>query len=137
MLTVAIVAYSPLCRGFLAALDTMETLGQNDRRRTHPRFIGPAYEENKRRVERFFKLAASKGCTASQLALAWVHAQGEDVFPIPGTKSSQRTVENAHALQVLASLSAEDINHIAECAEVLEGGRYPDGSINLAFNARM
>jgi aryl-alcohol dehydrogenase-like predicted oxidoreductase len=95
------------------------------------------YEENKRRVQRFFDLAASKGCTPSQLALAWVHAQGEDVFPIPGTKSSVRIVENAHALTVLASLSAEDVRKIAECAEALEGGRYPEAFSRAQYDSRL
>jgi aryl-alcohol dehydrogenase-like predicted oxidoreductase len=133
----AIVAYSPLCRGFLAAINGFDSLADGDRRKGMPRFQGEAYEENKRRVQRFFDLAASKGCTPSQLALAWVHAQGEDVFPIPGTKSSARITENAHAVKVLSTLSAEDIAHIAECAAALEGGRYAPEFSGATYNARM
>jgi len=136
-LGVAIVAYSPLCRGFLAASDFAKTLDDNDWRKTLPRFSGEALEENKRRVQRFFDLAAAKGCTASQLALAWVHAQGEDVFPIPGTKSSTRIVENARAVEVLNSLTAADLNAVAEAAAALEGGRYPDYMEGSTFNARL
>eukprot|EP01032_Pedospumella_encystans_P008086 gene8086-9635_t len=136
-LGVAIVPYSPLCRGFLTAIDSFDTLDEGDWRKTLPRFHGDAYVENKRRVQKFFDLAKSKGCTPSQLALAWVHAQGEDVFPIPGTKSSTRIVENANALTVLASLTAEDVKNITKCAEALEGGRYADGFNNTQYDSRL
>jgi aryl-alcohol dehydrogenase-like predicted oxidoreductase len=133
----AIVAYSPLCRGFLSAVDNFDKLGEGDWRTALPRFTGEAYEANKRRVQRFFDLAKAKDCTPSQLALAWVHAQGQDVFPIPGTKSSKRIVENAHALAVLARLSEEDVQHIAECAQALEGGRYPEAAQLATYDARL
>lgn len=136
-LGVAIVAYSPLCRGFLSAVDSFDNLSEKDWRKALPRFSGDAYEENKRRVQGFFELATSKGCTPSQLALAWVHSQGEDVFPIPGTKSSTRIAENAHAIQVLASLSAEDVKRIAVCAAALDGGRYPETMNGSTFNSRV
>jgi len=136
-LGVAIVAYSPLCRGFLSAIDSFDKLDEGDWRKSLPRFQGELLVENKRRVQKFFDLATAKGCTPSQLALAWVHAQGEDVFPIPGTKSSTRIVENANALTVLASLSAEDVKNITECAEALEGGRYPEGFNATQYDARL
>ena len=136
-LGVAIVAYSPLCRGFLSAIDGFDSLDEGDSRRFFPRFQGEQLVENKRRVQKFFDLAKAKGCTPSQLALAWVHAQGEDVFPIPGTKSSTRIVENANALTVLASLTAEDVKNIAECAEALEGGRYAEGFNTTQYDARL
>ena len=88
-------------------------------------------------MQKFFDLAASLQCTPSQLALAWVHSQGDDVFPIPGTKSSARIVENANAVTVLAKLSAEDLKNIAECAQALEGDRYPVGFKAVSYNARM
>ena len=135
-LGVAIVAYSPLCRGFLSAVDSFESLPEGDRRLQMPRFQGEAYQENKRRVQKFFDLAAAKGCTPSQLALAWVHAQGEDVFPIPGTKSSTRIVENAQAVAVLQSLTPEDIQSIVDAAVALEGPRYPSVG-NNTFNTRL
>ncbi len=136
-LGVAIVPYSPLCRGFLSAIDSFDKLDEGDWRKSLPRFQGELLVENKRRVQKFFDLATAKGCTPSQLALAWVHAQGEDVFPIPGTKSSTRIVENANALTVLASLSAEDVKNITECAEALEGGRYPEGFNSTQYDARL
>ena len=131
------MAYSPLCRGFLSAIDSFDNLSETDWRKALPRFQGELYEENKRRVSKFFELAASKGCTPSQLALAWVHSQGEDVFPIPGTKSSVRIAENAGAVQVLAQLSAEDLQNIAECAAALEGGRYPEAMGGRTYDARL
>lgn len=136
-LGVGIVAYSPLCRGFLTAIDSFDKLDSNDWRKTLPRFSGDVFEENKRRVEKFFELATAKGCTPSQLALAWVHAQGEDVFPIPGTKTSTRIIENANAVRVLATLSAEDLQSIAECVTALEGERYGPGSSESTFDKRI
>jgi aryl-alcohol dehydrogenase-like predicted oxidoreductase len=137
VLPTGIVAYSPLCRGFLTALDRMEQLDANDSRRSNPRFTGDNYVENKRRVQKFFDIVAAKGCTASQLALAWVHGQGVDVFPIPGTKSSARIRENAGAFAVLQTLTAEDMKSITECVEVLEGERYPPVSNFQTFNQRL
>ena len=131
------MAYSPLCRGFLSAIDSFDNLSENDTRRALPRFQGELYEENTRRVSKFFELAKSKGCTPSQLALAWVHSQGEDVFPIPGTKSSVRIAENAGAVQVLAQLSSEDLQNIAECAEALEGHRCSVSTQKRIYTARM
>jgi aryl-alcohol dehydrogenase-like predicted oxidoreductase len=133
----AVVAYAPLCRGFLSAVDSFDQLGEGHWHKAQPRFSGDAYEANKRRVQRFFDLAKAKNCTPSQLALAWVHAQGQDVFPIPGTKSSKRIVENAHALAVLARLSEEEVQHIAECAQALEGGRYPEAAQRATYDARL
>jgi aryl-alcohol dehydrogenase-like predicted oxidoreductase len=121
----------------LSAVNSFDALGEGDWRKALPRFQGEAYEENKRRVQRFFDLAASKGCTPSQLALAWVHAQGEDVFPIPGTKSSARITENAHAVTVLGTLTPEDVQKITDCAAALEGGRYPEAMSGATFNSRM
>lgn len=96
-LGVGIVPYSPLGRGFLADLSNFDSLPSNDSRASHPRFTGDNYEENKKRIQRFYDIAKRKGCTPAQLALAWVHSQGDDVFPIPGTKSSSRIIENAGA----------------------------------------
>eukprot|EP01042_Synura_sphagnicola_P031080 gene31080-40018_t len=81
-LGVGIVAYSPLGRGFLASLAALDALPASDWRKNIPRF-GEHYEENKRRVSKFYEIAARKGCTPAQLALAWVHSKGSDVVPIP------------------------------------------------------
>ena len=84
-LGVGIVAYSPLGRGFLSATFTSHVqLAENDWRRSQPCFSEENFGKNVQ--TRFFEHAAKKGCTPGQLALAWVHAQGEDIFPIPGTK---------------------------------------------------
>ncbi|CAK4214890.1 unnamed protein product [Aphanomyces euteiches] len=132
-LGVGIVAYSPLCRGFLAAIDTFDKLEENDWRRTLPRYSSDKLEQSKAKVARFFEIAKEKKCTPAQLALAWVHAQGPDVFPIPGTKSSTRIVENAEAVNI--HLTPEDVVAIAAAAESIEGARY-DGP-DTTFNARL
>ena len=135
MFVAVIVAYSPLCRGFLSEVDKMDKLDENDSRRGAPRFTGENYITNKQRVQKFFDIAKEKGCTPSQLALAWVHAQGEDVFPIPGTKSSVRIAENAGAFDVLRSLSAADVQNITDCVPPPEGDRYASSA--STFNSRV
>ncbi|CAK4068730.1 unnamed protein product [Aphanomyces euteiches] len=132
-LGVGIVAYSPLCRGFLTDIDTFDKLEENDWRRTLPRYSGEKLAESKAKVARFFDIAKAKGCTPAQLALAWVHAQGHDVFPIPGTKSSTRIVENAQAVAI--ELSQAEVKEIAAAAESVEGPRY--AGEDRTFNARM
>mmetsp|Transcript_22280 Transcript_22280/g.37272 ORF Transcript_22280/g.37272 Transcript_22280/m.37272 type:complete len:340 (+) Transcript_22280:36-1055(+) len=136
-LGVAIVAYSPLGRGFLTALNSFENLDANDWRKNLPRFSGENLEENKKRVAQFFEIANTKGCTPAQLALAWVHAQGNDVFPIPGTKSSKRIEENARAFEVFQTLSAEEVAAIAAAVTTV-GDRYAEeGGNKSTFNARV
>ncbi|KAF0716882.1 Aste57867_2609 [Aphanomyces stellatus] len=134
-LGVGIVAYSPMCRGFLTDIDTFDKLDKDDIRRKLPRYSGAKLEESKAKVARFFELAQAKGCTPAQLALAWVHAQGPDVFPIPGTKSSSRIVENAHAFEI--KLTREEIQEIASAAESIEGDRYHYEDTSSSFNRRM
>eukprot|EP00744_Colponema_vietnamica_P013886 GILI01019465.1.p1 GENE.GILI01019465.1~~GILI01019465.1.p1 ORF type:complete len:359 (+),score=69.05 GILI01019465.1:53-1078(+) len=133
-LGVAIVPYSPLGRGFLADLSMIENLSESDWRRSLPRFSGENLEENKRRVAKFFEVAQRKGCTPAQLALAWVHSQGDDVFPIPGTKSVARIEENARA--ILVTLSEEEKREV-EGAVVLLGDRYPAAMMKSTFNNRL
>ncbi|RLN99152.1 hypothetical protein DYB28_015897, partial [Aphanomyces astaci] len=132
-LGVGIVAYSPLCRGFLTAIDTFDKLDEDDWRRTLPRYSGDKLVQSKAKVAKFFDLAAAKHCTPAQLALAWVHAQGPDVFPIPGTKSSTRIVENAHA--VTFPLTQDEVSTIAAAATSVEGARYTGK--DHTFNARL
>ena len=94
-LGIGFVAYSPLGRGFLTgALRSLEGLAENDFRRSQPRFQGGNLQTNLAIVEDVETLAATKGVTPAQLALAWVHAQGEDVVPIPGTKRRRYLEEN-------------------------------------------
>jgi aryl-alcohol dehydrogenase-like predicted oxidoreductase len=100
-LGVDFVAYSPLGRGFLTgAFKTPDDFDADDTRRLHPRFQGENFKRNLELVEEVKQLAAQAGITASQLALAWVLAQGEDIVPIPGTKRRKYLEENAAAAEV-------------------------------------
>ena len=103
-LGVAFVAYSPLGRGFLTgAFKTPDDLAPDDYRRVSPRFQGENFTRNIDLVEKVKRKAAEAGLTASQLALAWVLAQGEDIVPIPGTKRCKYLEENAAAVDVILS----------------------------------
>jgi aryl-alcohol dehydrogenase-like predicted oxidoreductase len=100
-LGIGLVAYSPLGRGFLAGrFRTVDDLAPNDWRRTNPRFQGENFKRNLALADEVRALAAQKGCTPSQLALAWVLARGEDFVPIPGTSSLERLEENVAAADV-------------------------------------
>jgi len=100
-LGVGFVAYSPLGRGFLTArITSLDDLANNDWRRSMPRFEQENFRRNMELVERIRRLAAKKGCTPAQLALAWVLAQGDDIVPIPGTKRRRYLEENVGALDV-------------------------------------
>jgi aryl-alcohol dehydrogenase-like predicted oxidoreductase len=128
-LGIGFVAYSPIGRGFLSGeIRTIDDLAENDFRRFHPRFQGENFKKNLELVDRVREIAAEKGVTASQLALAWVLAQGHDVVPIPGTKRIRYLEENVAALDV--SLSAEDLAHINAAAPIgrTAGDRYADMS---------
>jgi aryl-alcohol dehydrogenase-like predicted oxidoreductase len=121
---VGIVPFSPLGRGFLTgAISSPADFGDDDFRKNQPRFQGEALAANLRLVDAVRELAAEKGVTAGQLALAWVLAQGEDVVPIPGTKRRSYLEENAGAAAV--ELSAEDLARLAAIGSA-EGTRYPD-----------
>ncbi len=111
---VAFVAYSPLGRGFLSGEFTkFEDFPENDYRRFSPRFQGENFQKNLELVERVGQIAVRKNCTPSQLALAWVMAQGDHIFPIPGTKHIKYLEENAAALDVhLSAAEIEEINDI-------------------------
>jgi aryl-alcohol dehydrogenase-like predicted oxidoreductase len=128
-LGIGFVAYSPIGRGFLSGeIRTIDDLAENDFRRFHPRFQNENFKKNLELVDRVREIAAEKGITASQLALAWVLAQGHDVVPIPGTKRIRYLEENVAALDV--SLSAEDLAHINAAAPIgrTAGDRYGDMS---------
>jgi aryl-alcohol dehydrogenase-like predicted oxidoreductase len=100
-LGIAFVAYSPLGRGFLTgAIKSPNDFEKTDHRRTSPRFQGENFARNIKLVEKVKQLAAENGITASQLALAWVLAQGDDVVPIPGTKRRKYLEENAAAVEL-------------------------------------
>jgi aryl-alcohol dehydrogenase-like predicted oxidoreductase len=126
---VGIVPFSPLGRGFLTgAITSPSDFGADDFRSRHPRFTGEAFDANLRLVDAVRDLAAEKGATAGQLALAWVLAQGDDVVPIPGTKRRSYLEENAGAAGV--QLTDDDLARIAAIAppDVAVGGRYLDPS---------
>jgi aryl-alcohol dehydrogenase-like predicted oxidoreductase len=112
-LGIGFVAYSPLGRGFLTGqFKRVEDLPADDYRRSSPRFQGDNFQRNLDLVRRVEEVAKEKGCKPSQLALAWVLAQGDDIVPIPGTKRRKYLEENAAALDV--QLSADDLRRLAE-----------------------
>jgi aryl-alcohol dehydrogenase-like predicted oxidoreductase len=101
---VALVAYSPLGRGFLTgAITKPEDFAEDDYRRVNPRFTGENFAKNLAIVDKVKKFASDKGCTPGQLALAWVIAKGDDIVPIPGTKRVKYLEENAGAVDVKLS----------------------------------
>ncbi len=107
-LGIAFVAYSPLGRGFLTgAIPNRDALDEKDWRRSNPRFSDEALAENARFVELIRDIAAQKGATQAQVALAWVLAQGEDIFTIPGTRRIERLKENLGAWNV--TFTAEEL----------------------------
>jgi aryl-alcohol dehydrogenase-like predicted oxidoreductase len=112
-LGIGYVAYSPLGRGFLTGqIKSPDDFPDDDFRRFHPRFTGENFKKNIELVHEVEGLAREKGCTAAQLALAWVLAQGEDVVPIPGTKRVRYLDENMAALDV--KLTGEDLRRLDE-----------------------
>jgi aryl-alcohol dehydrogenase-like predicted oxidoreductase len=126
-LGIGFVAYSPLGRGFLSGRLTAsspEAFADDDFRRGHPRFQGENFARNLELVERVRRLAADKGVTPAQLAIAWLLARGDDVVPIPGTKRRRYLEENVAALQV--RLTREDLAAIDEVAPpgAVAGERY-------------
>jgi len=129
-LGIGFVPYSPLGRGFLTGrIKSFDDLAPDDYRRNSPRFQGENFRKNLELVQRIEEMAAEKGCTPAQLALAWVLAQGEDIVPIPGTKRRRYLEENVAALDV--SLTSQDLKRIDEIApqDVAAGARYPEASM--------
>lgn len=126
-LGIGFIAYSPLGRGFLTGrITTIDDLAPDDYRRFSPRFQGENFAQNVALVRRVGEIARAKGCTPSQLALAWVLAQGSDIVPIPGTKRRTYLEENAGAVDV--RLDADDLQRIDEVAPkgAAAGPRYPE-----------
>jgi len=112
-LGIGFVAYSPLGRGFLTGqFKRFEDLAPDDYRRSSPRFQGENFPKNLDLVRQVEEMAKEKGCTPSELALAWVLSQGDDIVPIPGTKRRQYLEENAAALDV--HLTLDDLRRLAE-----------------------
>ncbi|PWW64486.1 aryl-alcohol dehydrogenase-like predicted oxidoreductase [Actinokineospora spheciospongiae] len=127
-LGVGVVPYSPLGRGFLAGrFATAADVAEGDTRGTHPRFTGENLEKNQAIVAALRSLAAERGVTAGQLALAWVQSRGEDVVPIPGTKRRAYLAENVAAASI--ELSAEDLAAIEAAVPAAAGTRYPEAAM--------
>jgi aryl-alcohol dehydrogenase-like predicted oxidoreductase len=129
---IAFVAYSPLGRGFLTGqIKKYADFGPDDVRRNWPRFQGENFNRNLELAGKIQNLAMKKGCTAAQLALAWVIAQGDHIFPIPGTKRLKYLEENAGALDV--KLTTEELNEIDLIIppDAAAGTRYPEAAMSL------
>ena len=129
-LGIGFVAFSPLGRGFLTGrFRSPDDFPPDDWRRTSPRFMGENFQKNLDLVARVEQIARRKQCTPSQLALAWVLAQGDDIVPIPGTKQRRYLEENVRALEV--ELTEADLQEIDEVAPqgVAAGARYNEAGM--------
>ncbi|UAJ08943.1 aldo/keto reductase [Polymorphobacter megasporae] len=129
-LGIGFVPYSPLGRGFLTGQFTSpDDLAADDSRRNHPRFQGDAFAKNLKLLAAVEAIAADKGCSPAQLALAWVLAQGDDIVPIPGTKRRTYLEDNLGALEV--KLDAADLRRIDAVLPpgMATGTRYPAASM--------
>ncbi|OCL09274.1 aldo/keto reductase-like protein [Glonium stellatum] len=127
-LGVAVIAYSPLGRGMLTgAYKSPDNLDANDMRRLLPRFSPENFPKNLKMVEEFSAFAEKKGCKPGQLALAWLMAQGDDIFPIPGTTKVKYLEENIGAVNIyLTDAEIGALRGIIEATEI-HGMRYPEG----------
>ncbi|EDU47025.1 Tas oxidoreductase related to aryl-alcohol dehydrogenase [Pyrenophora tritici-repentis] len=133
-LGVAVVAYSPLSRGMLTGtLKSPDDLEEGDFRRFAPRFSKENFPKNLKLVDHITEMAKAKGVTPGQLTLAWLLAQGEDIFPIPGTTKKDRLEENVGSLKV--SLTKEEEAEIRKACEEAEiaGARYPEDYMKSCY----
>lgn len=131
-LGISFVAYSPLGRGFLTGrYKSIEDLSPDDWRRNNPRFQGENFGRNLDLVRRASEIAAEKGVKPSQLALAWVLAQGEEIIPIPGTRIRSHLEENVEALGI--TISADDLIRLNDVAPkgATAGERYSEGGMKV------
>lgn len=128
-LGIGFVPYSPLGRGFLSgSITSLEDLAPDDYRRYSPRFQGENFDKNLQLVQAVKEIAAQKGVTPGQLAIAWLLAQGDDIVPIPGTKRRAYLEENVAAVDI--TLTTADLERIDQVApkNIAAGDRYPDMS---------
>lgn len=133
-LGVAVIAYSPLGRGFVTGqYKSPDDFEEGDFRRMSPRFSPENFPKNLKLVDQISALAEKKGCTPGQLTLAWLMAQGEDIIPIPGTKKIKYLEENLKAVDVkLTEEENGEIRKAVESAEV-HGTRYPEAMSAALF----
>ena len=126
-LGIAFMAYAPLGRGFLTAtMKTLDALLPKDRRREHPRFNSDNIKRNAELLTPIERVAAARSCMPAQVALAWVHAQGADIFPIPGTKRRSYLEQNISAFEL--ALTADEVAALTKAFQpgVTAGTRYPE-----------
>jgi len=133
-LGISLVPYSPLARGLVTNTLDVTSLSDTDFRKSLPRYQGENLDNNAKLISRFAAIAQDKNCTAAQLALAWVLAQGEDIIPIPGTKKRKYLEENAGAADI--NLLATDLKAIDELMVrfPVSGERYSEGAMKLVNN---
>lgn len=128
-LGIGFVPYSPLGRGFLSgAIASLDDLAEDDYRRKSPRFQGENFSKNLQLVSQVKEIATAKGVTPSQLALAWLLAQGEDIVPIPGTKRRTYLAENVAAVEIVLTPAELKQIEIVAPKGIAAGDRYPDMS---------
>jgi len=131
-LGIAVVAYSPLGRGFLTGkFKSLDDLEKDDWRRNNPRFQGENFQKNLELVKEMEKLGEKKGCNSAQLCLAWVLAQGDDIIPIPGTTSKKNLDANLVSLKV--TITKEEDAEIRKLIDSIgvAGSRYPESSMKF------
>jgi aryl-alcohol dehydrogenase-like predicted oxidoreductase len=127
-LNIGFVAYSPLGRGFLTGqIKSIDDLAADDWRRSNPRFQGENFQRNLRLVGAVEDLARRKGCTAAQLALAWLLARGPDIVPIPGSTKIERIEENVGALGV--TFTPDELQMLDLLGPAVAGERYSEGGM--------
>ncbi len=133
-LGVAVVAYSPIGRGMLTgAIRSPDDFEDGDFRKMSPRFSPENFPKNLKLVDRIGEIAKKKGVTTSQLTLAWLLAQGDDIIPIPGTTKVERLEENLGAMKIKLSTEEEkEMRKACEDAEV-HGARYPEAMASALF----
>lgn len=129
-LNIALVPYSPLGRGFLTGkIKDTNLFDQNDFRKKVPLFEEENFKANLKIVEVLEQIAKEKRCTASQLALAWLFQQGEDIFPIPGTKRRKYLMENIQSVEI--KLTKDELERINDLAKQIKGKRKSEGGMRL------
>ena len=129
-LDVAMIPYSPLGRGFLTGkLNSTDQFGEADYRKDIPLFQGGNFEANLNIVKELEYIASTKNCKISQVALAWLNAQGDDVFPIPGTKRRIYLEENMQSLQI--TLTDDELTRINRASLLVQGNRKNDAGMKL------